>query len=186
MSRKRQLDALGVQRVKDARKAGDTIREIADREGCSVGVVSKAERGAYDDPPVSSAKTGATPKRRRVGAPRPASSTGDASAPKEPKEPRGPVAPMTDDELRETLRQTAALLAQRIADADGDDNVAELHGAVTRMNQTVAQIAKMTPEEPPDPNSSPDMVAAAKRCRRKHHELMTKLLEERRAKEETE
>ena len=51
MSRERALDAVGVQRAKDLKLAGRTYREVASVLGCSVGVVSKAIQGRYDEIP---------------------------------------------------------------------------------------------------------------------------------------
>jgi DNA-directed RNA polymerase specialized sigma24 family protein len=48
-------------------------------------------------------------------------------------------------------------------------------------NQTLALIAKLTPPPGNDGDEMPDMVAAAKRVRRKLHELLDKLIEERRS-----
>ncbi len=183
MSRERALDAVGVQRAKDLKLAGRTYREVASVLGCSVGVVSKAIQGRYDEAPEGPVAPSGQLNAPRVAGIRPGSPTTPSGATNEAREP---APPMNNTEILEDARQKYAELSRDIDDARRERNDAKVLACQRLMAPLLAQIQKLTPDEWQDPNELPDMVAAAKRSRRKHHELMTKLLDEFHAKKGTE
>lgn len=117
---------------------------------------------------------------RSAKAKAPSPRRGKSRAPKSRDEPPAPAAVdvaeasalvSTLEGAVRTMEGVVSQIDPRQADAM---DVKLLNQTFRTLSQVVAQIQRMTPPEPPDPNQNPDILADAERCR----EILFKYLED--------
>lgn len=164
--------------IQALRRRGLSYSAISKEVGLSVGTVSKALRAR------TKGKAKGTVMRPRKDQDTPKAEARKTRSKGRPLDLETREGESDDEAYLRILKRQVAEIDQQMADARKNNDTAAYASYARLLNQTMAQIAKMTPPRKDDPNEQPDMIAAAERGRAKLHTILDNLYAKKEQSEE--